>query len=238
MRERSVAVEMVLCDVEKNADRGVERRREVDLIRGALDDVSARLIWRGQREDGGADVTADLGVAASRAQQMRNERGGRRLAVGSSDGNERCCRRTGPALAAKQLDISYHLNAGSPREPHRPVRRRVRERHAGGEHKRGNSLPVDLPQVTARNARTRRLGDGLGAVVPTDDVRPARKQGARACQSRPTQAEDGDLLSGEGGDRDHHRSLSVDSPTSASTTEIIQNRITICGSVQPSCSKW
>jgi len=69
MRERSVAVEMVLCDVEKNADRGVERRREVDLIRGALDDVSARLIWRGQREDGGADVTADLGVAASRARR-------------------------------------------------------------------------------------------------------------------------------------------------------------------------
>src|SRR5436189_6117311 len=114
---------------------------------------------------------------------------------GSSNSDERCCRRTGPALAAKQLDISYHLNAGSPGEPYRPVRRRVRERHAGGEHKRGNSLPVDLPQVTARNARTRRLGDGLGAVVPTDDVRPARKQGARACHSRPTEAEDGDLLS-------------------------------------------
>src|SRR6266536_2862278 len=29
----------------------------------------------------------------------------------------------------------------------------------------------------------------------------------------------------------------VDSPASASTTETIQKRITICGSVQPSCSK-
>src|SRR5436189_5803888 len=61
---------------------------------------------------------------------------------GSSNSDERCCRRTGPALAAKQLDISYHLNAGSPREPHRPVRRRVRERHAGGEHKRDRKSVV------------------------------------------------------------------------------------------------
>ena len=34
-----------------------------------------------------------------------------------------------------------------------------------------------------------------------------------------------------------HRSFSVDRPASASTTEMIQNRITICGSVQPFCSK-
>jgi hypothetical protein len=34
-----------------------------------------------------------------------------------------------------------------------------------------------------------------------------------------------------------HRSFSVDSPASASTTAMIQNRITICGSVQPFCSK-
>jgi hypothetical protein len=35
-----------------------------------------------------------------------------------------------------------------------------------------------------------------------------------------------------------HLNLSVDNPASASTTAMIQNRITICGSVQPSCSKW
>ena len=34
-----------------------------------------------------------------------------------------------------------------------------------------------------------------------------------------------------------YRSFSVDSPASASTTAMIQNRITICGSVQPFCSK-
>ena len=34
-----------------------------------------------------------------------------------------------------------------------------------------------------------------------------------------------------------HRNFRVESPASASTTAMIQNRITICGSVQPSCSK-
>jgi hypothetical protein len=36
----------------------------------------------------------------------------------------------------------------------------------------------------------------------------------------------------------NHRSFSVERPASASITEMIQNRITICGSVQPFCSKW
>ena len=36
---------------------------------------------------------------------------------------------------------------------------------------------------------------------------------------------------------DHHRNFNVERPISASTTEIIQNRITICGSVHPFCSK-
>ena len=35
----------------------------------------------------------------------------------------------------------------------------------------------------------------------------------------------------------HHRSFKVERPASASMTEMIQNRITICGSVQPFCSK-
>ena len=66
---------------------------------------------------------------------------------------------------------------------------------------------------------------------------PPAEQRARAREPRAAEAEHGDLLSGEGGDGDHHRSFSVESPASASTTEMIQKRITICGSVQPFCSK-
>src|SRR5262249_50299439 len=105
------------------------------------------------------------------------------------------------------------------------------------EHERGNSRPVELPQVGGRDPGARCLGYGIHTVVPADDVGATREQRARAHQARPAQAEDGDLLSRKGGDGDHHRSLSVESPTTASTTATIQKRITICGSVQPSCSK-
>ena len=142
------------------------------------------------------------------------------------------------ALAAEQLDVADHLDRGGAREPHRPVRRRMGERHARREHQRGNLRPVDLPEVGGGNAGARRLGDGIGAVVPADDVGAAGEQRAGADQPGAAEAEHGDFLSGEAGDRDHYRSFSVERPTSASTTEMIQNRITICGSVQPFCSKW
>ena len=39
------------------------------------------------------------------------------------------------------------------------------------------------------------------------------------------------------GIKDHYLSFSCARPASASTTAMIQKRITICGSVQPFCSK-
>ncbi len=75
-----------------------------------------------------------------------------------------------------------------------------------------------------------------GVVVEGDDLGAALDQRARRQQSRIAEAEDRDMLAGEGGDRDH-RNFNVARPASASTTATIQNRITICGSVQPSCSK-
>src|SRR5262252_6724227 len=238
VRERPVAVEMVLADVEKNTDRRIERGRKVDLIGRALDHVRARLLRRRQREDGGADIAADLRVAAGRAQEMRNQRRGGRFAVGAGDGDERRVRCARPPFAAEQLDVADHLDGGGAGERRGPMRGGMRERDARREHERGNSRPVHLPQVGSRDAGARRLEHGVCVIVPADDVGAACEQRARTRQSRPAQAEDGDLLSGKDGDGDHHRSLSVDSPTSASTTATIQKRITICGSVQPSCSKW
>ena len=83
-----------------------------------------------------------------------------------------------------------------------------------------------------------RLRDGVGTVVPADHVGAAGEQRAGADQPGAAEAEHRDLLAGETGDGDHYRSFSVERPTSASTTAMIQNRITICGSVQPFCSKW
>src|SRR5262249_23120196 len=97
---------------------------------------------------------------------------------------------------------------------------------------------ASLTEVCRKVSGECRVDTDVSVFGAADAVGAARKQRARTRQSRPAQAEDGDLLSGKDGDGDHHRSLSVESPTSASTTATIQKRITICGSVQPSCSKW
>ncbi len=42
MLQRAVAIDMVLADVEQDADRGIERRRKIDLVGRHLDHVHAR----------------------------------------------------------------------------------------------------------------------------------------------------------------------------------------------------
>ena len=107
------------------------------------------------------------------------------------------------ALAAEQLDVADHLDAGRAGERDRPVRGGMRERHPGREHERGQPRPVDLAQIGGRDAGARRRNDGFRVVIPADDIGAAGKQRAGARQSRPAEAEDGDLFPGEGGDRNH-----------------------------------
>ena len=87
--QRTMTVDVVLADIEQNSDRGIERRREVDLVGRHLDDVDAAGARRLERQDGGADIAAELHVVAGRAQQMGDQRGRGRLAVGAGDGDER-----------------------------------------------------------------------------------------------------------------------------------------------------
>jgi len=46
---RAVAVEMIFAEVDQDADRGIERGRKIDLIRGTLDDMDAARLRRFQR---------------------------------------------------------------------------------------------------------------------------------------------------------------------------------------------
>ena len=110
--ERAVAVEVVLADVEQDADGRIERGREIDLVGRHLDHVDAARARRLQRQDRGADIAAHLRVVAGDLQQMRDQRGGGRFAVGAGDGDERRVRRVTPALAAEQFDVADHLDAG------------------------------------------------------------------------------------------------------------------------------
>ena len=93
-----------------------------------------------------------------------------------------------------------------------------------------------VAQVFGGDAGRARLLEACRAVVERDHLGAARNQSLRAGEPRAAEPEQRDFLSSKAGDRDH-RSLSVANPASASTIAMIQNRITICDSVQPSCSK-
>ena len=240
MLHRAVAIEMIFAEIDQDADRRIERGREIDLIGRALDDVNAARRWRRKRQDRGADIAANLRVHAGRCRKMRNQRRRRRLAVGAGDGDERRVGRDAAALAAEQFDVADHLDAGFLRELDGPMRRRMGERNAGRQHQRRELRPISAAQIGGRDAGGVGLRHALRIVVVGDDIGAAGHERAGARQPRAAQPEHGDLFAGKGRDRNHdesYRSFKVDSPASASTTETIQNRMTICGSVQPSCSK-
>ena len=46
---RAVTIEMIRRQVEQDARRGIERRREVNLVGGALDDIVALRLRRNER---------------------------------------------------------------------------------------------------------------------------------------------------------------------------------------------
>ena len=130
-------------------------------------------------------------------------------------------------------------DAGTLRRQHGPVRRGMRQRHTGRQHQCGEVGPRDFAQIGGGEAGFCGQGEAVGIVVAGDDVRAAGLQRMTARKARPAEAEHRNRLAGEARDGNHltHRSFSVDNPASASMTEMIQKRMTTCGSVQPFCSK-
>ena len=111
------------------------------------------------------------------------------------------------------------------------------ERYAGREHQGREIAPVGAPEILDRNARRGGRLDRFGIVVEGRDPRPAGDQRRRGDAAAAAQPEDGDPFAGKRRDGDHQRIFKLDRPRSASMTAMIQKRITICGSVQPRCSK-
>src|SRR5215213_4582379 len=171
---------------------------------------------------------------------MGDESRGGGLAVGAGDRDEGRVRRDLRPLTTEQLDIADDLDTGLPSQLRRPVRLGMGQRHAGREDEGRELRPVGIAQIACLDA----FGIGFRhlrrIVVAGDDTRSPLLQGKRRRQPGTAKTEEGERFACEGGDGSHahYRSLRVDRPTSASTTAMIQNRITTCGSVQPSCSKW
>src|SRR5262249_5362703 len=101
----AVTVEMVLGQIDQDADRRLDAGRKVDLKRRTLDHMHTADLGRSERQDRCADIAAELGIEAGLSTYMSDERRRGRLTVGSGDGNERGVRRIGTPLAAEQLDI-------------------------------------------------------------------------------------------------------------------------------------
>ncbi len=134
-----------------------------------------------------ADIAAELHALAGSGQEMGGERGGGRLAVGAGDGNDLAGRTLLRPLAAKQLDVADHLDAGSVRAHDRPIRLRVGQGNAGREHERGKARPVDGREIGQNEPGGQRLGPALLVVVPGEHIGAAgfeRAHGGDAAQAQ------------------------------------------------------
>ena len=194
----AVPVEMVGSDVDQKADAGAKRGREIDLIGRAFDDMRAPRGWRGQIEDGRADVAAHGDVAPGLLQHMSDQRGGRRLAIGAGDRDEGRVRGSRAALADEELDIAHDRNPRRMREIDGPMRLGMSQRHARREHEQPEAPPVGVSEIDERNARSRSALASGWTVVPGRDVGAARDQRPRRRQPRTAEAEEGDALPMQG----------------------------------------
>ena len=115
------------------------------------------------------------------------------------------------------------------------------ERDAGGEDQRGETLPVGDAQIFHGDAGGLGRGDRLAIIVPRRHPGAAGGQRQRRRAAAGAEAEHGNAFAGKGGDGGHvclnHLILRLDRPMRARRTAMIQKRITICASVQPSASK-
>lgn len=209
MFDGAVTIDVILADIEQNADGGVERGREIDLVGRHLDDVDAARARRLQRQDRGADIAAHLGVVAGDLREMCDQRRRGRLAVGAGDRDELRVRCMPSPLTAEQLDVADHLDTGLARLQHAPVRHRMGQRHAGRQHQRCEIVPGDVAQIGGDEAGLRRLGDILGIVVGGDHFGAAGLQRVAGSEPRAAEAEHRDRLAGKGCNRDHRDTVSA-----------------------------
>ncbi len=156
-----------------------------------------------KRHHGAPDIAAHLCVSAGSRQDVGNQRGRGRLAVGARHGDEGRLRSPCGALAREQFDIADDLDTRAAGKLDRPVRLGMRQRHAGRQHERGETRPVDFAQIGNGNAFSLRARDAFGIVVPRGDDSAALGKRPRGRDPRSAQAEKGDLASIECGDRRH-----------------------------------
>jgi hypothetical protein len=230
--EPGIPVEMVGGDIQQHRNVAIEALREVDLIARQLEHIDAAFWQRVLGEDRQADVAAHRRRHARGLEDVVDERGRRRFAVGAGDADDLVRRELG-AGAGEELDVADDFEARLTGPGGDGV---AVERQAGGYDEAVELAEVRFVQAGDFGPR-RRLCPRLFLRVPRSDPRVAGKQRLRRRQPGPSQTVDRIMLAGEGLGRDH-LSLRVESPASARTKLTIQKRMTTVGSDQPRCSKW
>ena len=155
--------------------------------------------WSGgvKRQDGRADIAADLDVDSRMSKKMRDERGSGRFAIGAGDRDEGRAARDFAAFAAEQLDVADDFDARLARLEDGPVRRGMRQRNAGRKDERGEGAPVGAGEILDPQSRRARLLPRVLIVVPDIYARAARDESLRGDEAGAAQAEDRDGLARE-----------------------------------------
>ena len=199
-----VPVEMVLADIDENTNRGIERRRQIDLIGRRFDHVDAPGARRVEAERIAVPILPPTWVSWP-AQCMRCAISAvvvdfPLVPVTATNGDRGAWRR----LSRQNSSMSpIDFNRGCACQSDQPMRSGMGERHSRSEHKRRNARPFDMTQIGGRHARPRRLRNDIRIVVPGDHVSPAGQKRTRARKPRVSQSEDRDFLSGKSRDGDH-----------------------------------
>ena len=239
---RAVPVEVVRRQVHQHANIRLERWHQVDLVGRELNHVDGVIAGRRQQQRRGTDIAAHLNVKTGMGQHMARQRGRGGLAVRPGDADE-----AGIAvgdLAGENFRIANDLRARCARLLDAPVRLGMGQRHARRQHEAVQRCKVHLMQVDHRQAQLFSLLGRRRRIVPGQHLCPAANQGVHGGVARTPEAKHADPLAPERMCRNRHerfrlpqRSFRVARPIRASTTEMIQNRITMVGSFQPFCSK-
>ncbi len=183
----AVAVEMVGRDVQQAGAGCVERRRQVDLVGGIFDDIGEVVGERLERQHRRADIAAHGDAPSGRGDQMRGERRGRRFAVGAGDRDDFCPGAQCAPLAAEQLGVADDFDACRLGALHRPMRLRMRQRHARREHQRGKLAPIRPAQIHRLETRLDGRRPALLAIVPdvAAQPRPPAMPSPSRCRTAP-----------------------------------------------------
>jgi hypothetical protein len=169
---------------------------------------------------------------------MANQCRGGGFAVGAGDGDDGrlLCHRA--QFAGEEFDVADHLHTRIARGANHFVRRGMGERNAGTQNQRLQLFP--RPGAEGADDRTFLLGgDGCRfALIPGMNARATGFQRADRGKAGSGEPENADIHICEARDRDHrYLNFRVERPMRASTTAMIQKRITMVDSFQPICSK-